>query len=631
MQKAPESLLLKTIKMKQIKKHLIYITLMLVSLAFIPTLSAQSELFDDLTGNIDIVVAGDGSGDFTTVSQALNNVPNNSSERTVIFIRNGRYKEKIDIPSTKKNLVLIGEDVDSTILTYDDYADLVGGTFNTASFKVNASDFLAMNITFDNSAGDVGQALALFTNGDRQIFYHCRMIGWQDTYYTDHNIRNYIKDCFIEGAVDYIFGFAVAYFDSCQIHSVRQSGGYITAASTPDGYDFGYVFNHCNITGAPGVRNFTLGRPWRPTARTVFMNCYENDLISAPGWNSWSRPATELATVFYAEYNNNGPGYQPNDRVDWSYILTNEQAAEYTMENIFSSNTASDFSSDWMPEIENDALIGILDNHIVPFMDSINYNANISKINYNGTTFDLSPGLYDYFIELDPETTEVPVFDVFTDNPRATVEIVYPESLPGLTTILVTAYDRSTYREVKVYNSVNDAYNNAYLDSLFLKNIKVENFDPEVFEYDFVLPKGSSKYFAIKPFKHVDDATYRINKPSSLPGLLTITVTSYSGLVVNEYKINVSVSTGLENIQTENILKAYYTNGGLVIESKTGSNSHKSFNLDIYDVNGKKVNTVFIKSLTEERKILPMHLNPGIYFYKAQNESFNTSGNFRAK
>ncbi|WP_242696009.1 pectinesterase family protein [Desertivirga brevis] len=286
-----------------------------------------------------IVVALDGSGDFKTVSAAINSVPDNNSSTIVIYIKNGIYKEKLTIPKLKTNIALVGEDVNKTILTYDDYAskkDKAGkdiGTSRSASVFVLCNDFVAENITFENSSGPVGQALAMSVGGDKVFFKNCRFLGFQDTIYTSGgNTRQYFYKCYIEGTVDFIFGAAIAVFDECEIFCKRS--GYITAASTPEGQKFGYVFRECKITGSAPDNSFFLGRPWRPYARVVFLKCDLPALIKAEGWDNWRKESNEQ-TAFYAEYKNKGKGFQPNKRVKWSKQLTKEEAKEYSTTNIF--------------------------------------------------------------------------------------------------------------------------------------------------------------------------------------------------------------------------------------------------------------------------------------------------------
>lgn len=598
-------------------------------------LSAQNTIFEAYTEDIDIIVAKDGSGNYTSVTEAINNVPNNSSERTVMFIKNGVYEEKIIVSSSKKNLVMIGEDVDSTIITYGDYAEIVGGTFNTATFRVNADNFWAMNITFNNSAGivpnvDGTQALAIYTDGDKQVFLHCRFEGWQDTYYTSSNLRNYTKDCFIEGSVDFIFGQTVNVFDSCQIHNVRPLGGYLTAASTEEGYKFGYVFRNCNLTGVPETSKTSvyLGRPWKNHPKTVFMNSYQSSVIEQAGWRTWGGTEND---ALYAEYNNSGPGYLPEQRVGWSKILTDQEAAVYTLENIYSTNTSSNIPDNWLPEVDNDSLYQTLKAYTVPFMDSTNYDAGVAEVKFQGDnalTFD--PDIYSYKIDLKPGTTEVPELIVVAENPRATVDIEYPETIPGVTSVTVTAYDRSTVSEYDIYNSVEGAYDNALLDSVYIKSIKVEDFDPNTFEYDFVLPVGSSKYFAVKPYLAVDDATYRIQKVTSLPGVCTITVTSYSGNETNVYTFNITVSTGVEDALLPFDMSVKYLDGLVLCDVNSKENT--TLTIKLFDIKGQEMFFHTTEITAGDNNIsIPVTLPSGVYLYKAYTNEYGAEGKFVKK
>jgi pectinesterase len=286
-----------------------------------------------------LVVAANGSGNYKTVQEAINAVPNNNPATTVIFIKKGIYKERIVIAAGKNNITLIGEDVKETILTYDNYAlrlDSAGkalGTGRTGSFYVYGAGFTAKNITFENSAGPVGQAVAVYVVGDRAAFFNCRFLGFQDTLYTQGNgSRQYYKNCYIEGTTDFIFGAATALFDECHLFC-KKGGLYLSAASTLDSTKYGYVFLHCDITGHAPDHSFALGRPWRPYAKVVYLYCDLSNIISGAGWNNWQNPQNEK-TAYYAEYKNTGPGYQPDQRVAWSHQLTDEQAKLYTKASI---------------------------------------------------------------------------------------------------------------------------------------------------------------------------------------------------------------------------------------------------------------------------------------------------------
>ncbi len=231
---------------------------------------------------------------------------------------------------------LIGESRDKTIITYDDYAGNIKNgkqsTFNTYTILIEGNDFIAENLTIQNTSGEVGQAVALNINADRAIINNCSLLGNQDTLYTSgRNVKNYFKDCYIEGTTDFIFGHATVLFENCTIHSKKNS--YITAASTPKEATFGYVFKNCKLTANENTTEVYLGRPWKDYAKTVFMNCEMGKQIKPEGWHNWSRPEAEK-TTFYGEYKCSGEGFQPKKRVAWSHQLKKAEAKKYTMENI---------------------------------------------------------------------------------------------------------------------------------------------------------------------------------------------------------------------------------------------------------------------------------------------------------
>lgn len=296
-------------------------------------LQAQAQQYD-------FVVAKDGSGDFKTVQEAINAVPDLRKNPTRIFIKKGVYKEKLTLPSTKTGVSFIGEDVQQTILTYDDFASKKNrfgeeiGTSGSSSFFIYGDDFSAENITFENSAGPVGQAVAVRIDGDRVMFSNCRFLGYQDTLYPHgKNSRQYYRNCYIEGTTDFIFGWSTAVFDGCEIFS-KEGGSYITAASTLEGTPYGFVFLNCRLTGSAPANSYYLGRPWRPYAKTVFINTQMGLHIMPEGWHNWDKPAAEK-TTFYAEHASKGHGAAPAKRVKWSHQLSAEQAKAYTLEAIF--------------------------------------------------------------------------------------------------------------------------------------------------------------------------------------------------------------------------------------------------------------------------------------------------------
>lgn len=274
----------------------------------------------------DLVVSKDGSGDFFTVQEAINAVPDyRKNFRTTILVKEGTYKEKIVIPASKNAISLIGEG--EVKLTFDDYANkpnIFGetkGTSGSSSCYIYAPDFYAENITFENTSGPVGQAVACFVSADRAYFKNCRFLGFQDTLYTyGKGCRQYYEECYIEGTVDFIFGWSTAVFNRCHIHSV--GNGYLTAPSTDKGQKYGYVFYNCKITADEGVDKVYLSRPWRPYAQAVFIRCDMDRHIMPEGWDNWRNKENEK-TVFYAEYQSKGEGANPNKRAAYSKQLKN--------------------------------------------------------------------------------------------------------------------------------------------------------------------------------------------------------------------------------------------------------------------------------------------------------------------
>ncbi|WP_231491136.1 pectinesterase family protein [Pedobacter sp. Leaf170] len=293
----------------------------------------------------DFIVSKDGSGNFKAVQEAINAVPDFRNKVTVIFIKKGIYKEKLVLSGSKKNIKFIGEDLHKTILTYDDFAQKKNafgeekGTSGSASFYIYGEGFTAENLTFQNSSGPVGQAVAVWVGGDKSSFINCRFLGFQDTLYTyGGNNRQYYKNCYIEGTVDYIFGSATAWFENCTLFCKK--AGYISAASTADTTKFGYVFNKCKVTGDAPDNSFYLGRPWRPYAKVAFLNCDLSAVIKPEGWNNWGKESNEK-TAYYAEYNNTGAGSKITLRVNWAHQLTRQEYQLYTLENVFRG---------WIPE-----------------------------------------------------------------------------------------------------------------------------------------------------------------------------------------------------------------------------------------------------------------------------------------
>ncbi len=287
----------------------------------------------------DMVVAPDGSGDYTSIQAAIDACKSFPDKRICIFIKNGIYHEKVRVPSWNNKLSLIGESVEKTIITWDDHFKKINrgrnSTFLTYTLLVEGDDFYAENLTVENTAGPVGQAVALHVEGDRCTFKHCRLLGYQDTLYAaGQHSRQYYDSCYIEGTTDFIFGAATVVFNRCTIHS--KSNSFITAASTPEGRPFGYVFLYCRLTAEQGVDKVFLGRPWRDFAGVAFLHCEMGNHIVPQGWDNWSSPQREK-TVYYAEYGNTGPGSNTIKRVPWSHQLSGREAKKYNLQFIFRS------------------------------------------------------------------------------------------------------------------------------------------------------------------------------------------------------------------------------------------------------------------------------------------------------
>ena len=296
-----------------------------------------------------LVVSRDGTGEFRTIDEAIEVCRAFMDYTKVIYVKKGVYKEKLIIPSWLTNITICGEDRDNTIITWDDHANIkmpVGGldseaavkgkpmgTFRTYTLKVQGSYITLKDITIENNAAKLGQAVALHTEGDHILVQNCRLLGNQDTLYTGvGGTRVAFYDCYIEGTTDFIFGPSIAWFQNCEIHSKANS--YITAASTPAGQKYGYVFYKCRLTADKDVDKVYLGRPWRPFAATIFMDCELGKHIRPEGWHNWNNAKNE-ETARYAEYGNSGDGAKTEQRVGWSRQLTKKEASELNKQRGF--------------------------------------------------------------------------------------------------------------------------------------------------------------------------------------------------------------------------------------------------------------------------------------------------------
>ncbi|OIW12461.1 hypothetical protein TanjilG_04210 [Lupinus angustifolius] len=286
-----------------------------------------------------LTVSQDGTGHYKTVQEAINAVPLGNTRRTIIRVSPGTYKQPLYVAKTKNFITLSGVCSEDTVLTWNNTATkikhhqgdkVIGtGTFGCGSVIVEGSDFIAENITFENSSPEgSGQAVALRVTADRCAFYNCRFLGWQDTVYL-HYGKQYFKDCYIEGSVDFIFGNSTALLEHCHIHC--KSAGFITAHSRKSQQETtAYVFLRCVITGNGGSSYSYLGRPWGSFGRVVFAFTYIDQCIKLVGWNNWGKTENEKSACFY-EYRCYGPGWCPSKRVVWARELVYKEAEQFLM------------------------------------------------------------------------------------------------------------------------------------------------------------------------------------------------------------------------------------------------------------------------------------------------------------
>lgn len=649
--------LLKTDKMR-IKTERKEIRLIpVLAILFLSTLSLNAQsVFDQLAGKIDMVVDINGSGDFTTVQEALDSVPDNNDSWKVIFVKKGVYYEKVVLGHTKTKVVLVGEDVYQTVITYDDYANKVlpGHTFSTYTFRADAVDFQAFNITFECTAGDRGQGVAFHGHGDRQILYHCRLLGNQDTYFDNIRARRYIKDCFIEGGVDYIFGFGVTLFDSCQIHTNRSSG-YVTAGSTPQHYEFGYVFKNCRLTTAPGVSGFSLGRPWFDWANTVFYECWESEGLSSTGWSPWGDREN---TCFYREHNCFGPGSDTTNRVYFGKQLDPARAGRYVMDTIFAAGNfpthlgydgdttelmhiyrrfeASGYperalimlyggldtfpeypTENWSPVFYDD-VYDVIKNNTYRMMDSVNGIITIENMLLNGTPLEgFDPEIASYVIELEENDTVGPVISMVAGD--ALVSVDYPSSLPGFANINAYSRDKVNGTGYSVYYSTDSAYWDTELTSIVINHKYTVPLESGVREYNIQLEPDEVKIWSVKILTKVSGQRYSYTKSQTFPGPVEIEVTAVDQVTKGAYVIHIELSTGLEDPMFPDYQKIALINP---VREKlmVYSQSYQTVAPDIviYDLNGKMLCSSSLTDLSagiSEVGIDMSCFKAGIYLY----------------
>ena len=372
---------------------------------------------------VTVTVTADGTGNYKTVQEAVNAAPVKESKPFVIHIKAGRYEGNIIVPKSKPNLVFEGEGAQTTILSWNRSvfdptpAGAVG--FNPGLF-IGANDFRASNLTIENAAGDRGQALALRVDGDRVQFDNCRILGWQDTLMANTG-RQYFKNCYIEGRVDFVYGSGTALFEHCELHS--KNGGYVTAASTPQERPYGFVFLDCKLTGdpdpwvdpangkpkgAPGALTL-LGRPWRPYASVAYIRCQMGPHIRPEGWSNWGNAENEK-TARYLEYNTQTLDGKPLDlarRVPWAKQLTAEEAALYTIPLILGGTGGEEPFNDQSPLVFRPVAPIVVPSGSFPAQNATLYGPNAALENQGanlgfwtdtdtsfGWTSDVAPGVY---------------------------------------------------------------------------------------------------------------------------------------------------------------------------------------------------------------------------------------------
>ncbi|WP_428667018.1 pectinesterase family protein [Runella sp.] len=317
---------------------------------------AQSKSAAPVTYPTEFTVAQDGSGNFKTIQEAVNSFRDHSQVRVTLHVKNGVYAEKLVIPSWKPNIHIIGESKEGVIITSDDFSgkpysngkDATGkdkfSTYTSYTVLVDAPDIVMENLTIRNTAGRVGQAVALHVEGDRFVCKNCALLGNQDTLYAaKEGSRQYYENCFIEGTTDFIFGKSIAVFQSCTIKSLSDS--FITAAATPEYQSYGFVFFDCKLVADPAARKVYLGRPWRPNAKTLFIRTEMGNHILPAGWDNWGNTNNEKTTL-YAEYKSTGEGALADKRVSWSKQLSDKEARQYTVATIFSNGSKA---VEWIP------------------------------------------------------------------------------------------------------------------------------------------------------------------------------------------------------------------------------------------------------------------------------------------
>ncbi|KAJ4824656.1 hypothetical protein Tsubulata_047778 [Turnera subulata] len=327
----------------------------------------RREILQTDTSQVNLTVSLDGSGDFTSITDAVNASPNNtdgSNGYFVIYVKAGVYEEYVSIAKNKKYLKIVGDGINQTVITGN--RSVVDGwtTFNSATFAVVAPNFVGINLTIRNTAGAIKhQAVALRNGADLSVFYNCSFEGYQDTLYT-HSMRQFYRECDVYGTVDFIFGNAAVVLQNCNLYPRLPMSGQFNAVTaqgrTDPNQNTGTSIHNCTITAAPDLAasnatvNTYLGRPWKEYSRTVVMQSFLDSLINPAGWSVWSGDFA-LNTSYYAEYDNQGPGSDTTNRVTWPgyHIINATDAANFTVSGFL-------FGDNWIPQTGVPFLSGLI-------------------------------------------------------------------------------------------------------------------------------------------------------------------------------------------------------------------------------------------------------------------------------
>jgi len=283
--------------------------------------------------------------DYTSIQQALDHAPETANGRVIISIVPGIYKERVVVTRNRPHVTFLGlgKSPEEVVITASQNHDSAGGTFNSATVEIDGDQFEADNLTFENAAGNHGQAVAIAVRSDRAVFKHCRFLADQDTLFADFG-RQYYVDSYIRGGVDFIFGNATAVFDRDTIEEVRP--GFLTAQSRTDPTQTtGYVIANSRIVSSiaatqavegikdPARKTFFLGRPWRLYSLVVFMHDELPAGLDTAGWSVWNKNDAYPPKAFYAEFENKGPGSDTSKRAEWTHQLTADEAKQYEPRN----------------------------------------------------------------------------------------------------------------------------------------------------------------------------------------------------------------------------------------------------------------------------------------------------------